>query len=961
MSKIYFGTNIQITNGDTLGKDTFEKNFKSNLTHVYHLPNGVKNTSNLFNGCINLKDFVGKLPDTIENMDGMFKDCKNLNIIAQIPNNVKNMKSAYENTSVYGDLRIDHSIKNLDYSFKNTKVNSVNFYVEYNSEADETTGVSAFENCINLKTLRGEIEKRNSINMFHNSSLENIDISFRGGNSSNMFRNCNNLQTANFDNDINIDNGDNMFEDCKNLKTVNFNNSIRLTDGNNMFENCISLQTAHFNDKIILNNAHSMFKNCINLQNFDSTIKIYNGNEVFANCKQLINMNSLTIFNSINLFQNCTNLLNFQMNLFELGKNKIYFNNLFSGTNIKKIILNPIYSFGWKLEEYTPDTTKILEWELKNENLNGDTYIEMNGTKHSYLSDCLIRNMFSTNSHPYYKSGYFDISQYKYTNNNGEISIDQYNDELSSLSSLVADVRYRSNPLDKNTETTITYNANVFKDIRTISNIFYLGELNTSLFENSTVENFITNKNNIDIPHSCFNNCTRLLNLYTGDLLKPTCMTVKNIGNYSFYNCQKLNVLNTITTGISYKIEYNGINGINVKALDLSCYNISNMKSVVLQNLTNLKINGYINYFITEKNDASNKIIGYNFGKIDNITDCGYTIIDNIYRNCTINYLNVSNAKNIGNHAFYDSDIKNIILGNNIQSIGNHAFHNTIIYNFNSCFHNYFCNFKNDGDYSSHYCWNQLTIYTNGLSYINADMSSLDASTAIKSITVNDKTSFRFCGNVNGSFVFNMSKCENLYIDKLSGGTNEKIFNLKNNVNIYIKEFGYSKSFISNVNINNLFIKDLSLNNTYSYINNSFLTTSSTDVSNGIIMSSGKKISNFLINTTKNMGQNFYYNIINNFYIYDTYDLCYSISNNITIDSLKSLYTHIYTRNLDFDKYYKNNVCFKNIKFHYDNKLIVNAYSNGMFKNLSLDPNITKEETITFPTFPIFNNVIPIS
>lgn len=950
MSKIYFGTNIQITNGDTLGKDTFEKNFKSNLTHVYHLPNGVKNTSNLFNGCINLKDFVGKLPDTIENMDGMFKDCKNLNIIAQIPNNVKNMKSAYENTSVYGDLQIDHSIKNLDYSFKNTKVNSVNFYVEYDSEDDETTGVSAFENCINLKILRGEIEKRNSINMFYNSSLENIDISFRGGDSSNMFRNCNNLQTANFNNAINIDNGDNMFENCINLKTVNFNNFISLNDGNNMFENCISLQTAHFNNGIVLNNANNMFKNCINLKDFDSIIKIYNGNEVFSNCKTLTDMNSLTIFNSINLFQNCTNLLNFQMNLFEPKIYNVSLSRLFNGTNIKNVILNPTKDFGWNTAGHIPSTTSVLKWEFSDEDFTEDTYIEMHGTNHSYLSDCLIRNMFSTNSHPYYKSGYFDINQYEYTDNHGEISIDQYK---GGLSSFVADARYRSNPLDKNTETTITYNANVFKDIKTIYNIFYLGELNTSLFENSTVKNFITNKNNIDIPQDCFNNCTSLLNLYTGNLLNPTYMTVKNIGNNSFNNCQKLNILSTNNTSGLYTVGYQGINKINVKDLDLSCYDITNMKSVVLQNLTNLKTNGYINYFITEEKDKSGNITGYYFGEIDNITDYGYTIIDNIYRNCTINYLNVFNAKNIGNYAFYDSNIKSIILGPDVKKIGNHSFHNTIIYNFNSQFNTYFTKFKNSSyhSYSSgNYCWNQLTIYTNGLSCIDLNMYHLDARNAIKFITVNDKD-FKI-SETNGAITFNMPNCENLYINNMQGGTTNKcIFNLKDNANVYIKTFGSRAIFFNNINIGNLFMNNVNIQNTHKSSENRFIHIGDSSTSfNGVILSKGKRINNFLINDTCNIEKNFYYNLINNFYIYNNYNI-YRYISDTTISTTNNI--KIYTKYLNLATSYDSNIVFDNITFYYKDTYYY-ADTNLTFTNTNAPQ---QDISMSFPTFPIFDNI----
>lgn len=100
-----------------------------------------------------------------------------------------------------------------------------------------TSAVSAFENCVNLKSFKGDLNSLNDgTQMFHNceklgtftGKLPSLSIG------KSMFYNTN---LANFTEDLtSLTDGTNMFKDCKNLKKFKSNLS-SLTTYSNMFGN----------------------------------------------------------------------------------------------------------------------------------------------------------------------------------------------------------------------------------------------------------------------------------------------------------------------------------------------------------------------------------------------------------------------------------------------------------------------------------------------------------------------------------------------------------------------------------------------------------------------------------------------------------------------------------------------------------------------------------------------------
>jgi surface protein len=228
----------------------------------------------------------------------------------------------------------------------------------------------AFYDCISLNVVNLEAlqTKENNFidvsNMFYNcNDLESISFSnwtqsFGVSNMKNMFYNCNSLKQLDLksfesSNNYFIDMS-NSFYNCFNLtQVIGTNNSFYISDGNNMFHNCTSLISINLstfetkpNNFIDLSN---MFYNCSKLESVSFTpiyqsFGVNNMQNMFYNCNSLININ-LNSFNSsidnyVNMsyiFYNCYNLnhVKIDFEIFYILDGKEMFYNCYSLKSIK--------------------------------------------------------------------------------------------------------------------------------------------------------------------------------------------------------------------------------------------------------------------------------------------------------------------------------------------------------------------------------------------------------------------------------------------------------------------------------------------------------------------------------------------------------------------------------------------------------------------------------------------------
>lgn len=106
--------------------------------------------------------------------------------------------------------------------------------------------------------------------------------------SSQMFKNCTELESVKFPNIKSINNTSGMFEGCIKLKAIDLINFEYINDASNMFKNCISLEEVAFKKLKKVNDASSMLEDCKELRavkfQFD---EINNMNNMFRGCENL--------------------------------------------------------------------------------------------------------------------------------------------------------------------------------------------------------------------------------------------------------------------------------------------------------------------------------------------------------------------------------------------------------------------------------------------------------------------------------------------------------------------------------------------------------------------------------------------------------------------------------------------------------------------------------------------------
>ena len=126
---------------------------------------------------------------------------------------------------------------------------------------------------------------------------------------SNMFYECNNLQTIpSIDTSI-VTNMGNLFNNCANLQAIPLIDTSKVTNMGSMFYNCTNLQTIPSIDTSIVTNMGSMFYNCNKLQTIPqlNTSNVTDMSNTFAECYSLtslpaLNAQSLNMWSFLGVF-----------------------------------------------------------------------------------------------------------------------------------------------------------------------------------------------------------------------------------------------------------------------------------------------------------------------------------------------------------------------------------------------------------------------------------------------------------------------------------------------------------------------------------------------------------------------------------------------------------------------------------------------------------------------------------
>lgn len=314
-----------------------------------------------------------------------------------------------------------------------------------------TNAVSAFENCINLESFKGDLNSlTNGTQMFHNceklgtftGKLPSLSIG------KSMFYNTN---LANFTEDLtSLTDGTDMFKDCENLKTFSSNmgslttysgmfdgtslnifktNEINTADTGSTFMQGIALTSSKSSLRDFycnlpnMTNTDSMFKDYTSLEWFESYLpNVSNADYMFQNCSSLITVytggnddaQSTNQWQSCSdMFRNCTNLNDFGIKNLNLIKNVQNGGNMFRNTGITTIPTD------WKFSHLVFancmfQDTKIASLTIAEDtfpNLTTDKFREKFPDAPSWTFASITKNMFRSNT---LKKIKFDVSKIPY-------------------------------------------------------------------------------------------------------------------------------------------------------------------------------------------------------------------------------------------------------------------------------------------------------------------------------------------------------------------------------------------------------------------------------------------------------------------------------------------------------------------------------------------------------------------
>lgn len=301
----------------------------ANIKHIDNLYIPLCNfTSNMFSGCTNLSNINNVTFSNSTNCYGMFDNCKSLTEIPNLPyNQITNAVYMFENCMNITTIDKEMNLSNcncVNYMFHNSGLENVDMSkIKFKSTLNSVT--SLFKNCANLTTVTNidfsGTNINNYINLFNGCTLLSDNIQMQESNNMYncyaMFMNCTNFKNIP---NINYNNiqycADWMFYDCTNITTINNLNLSKINSFDYGFANCTNLTTVSNINLYNVNRAHSMFKNCTNLTTINNIIfnkintSLYSA---FQGCTNLVNAPNMKINNCINIrniFLNCVNLVN---------------------------------------------------------------------------------------------------------------------------------------------------------------------------------------------------------------------------------------------------------------------------------------------------------------------------------------------------------------------------------------------------------------------------------------------------------------------------------------------------------------------------------------------------------------------------------------------------------------------------------------------------------------------------
>ena len=131
----------------------------------------------------------------------------------------------------------------------------------------------------------------------------------------NMFANCQNLQSAEVSGITGIQTGSTVFSSCISLTSVDISNWTSLVSGSDMFSGCSALQNVILGSYSNMTSSTTMFYGCSALQsiNIVGISNSLNATSMFANCYALKNVSTFgTAFtNTTSMFANCYSMNDF--------------------------------------------------------------------------------------------------------------------------------------------------------------------------------------------------------------------------------------------------------------------------------------------------------------------------------------------------------------------------------------------------------------------------------------------------------------------------------------------------------------------------------------------------------------------------------------------------------------------------------------------------------------------------
>lgn len=303
----------------------------ANIKHIDNLYIPLCNfTSNMFSGCTNLSNINNVTFSNSTNCYGMFDNCKSLTEIPNLPyNQITNAVYMFENCMNITTIDKEMNLSNcncINYMFHNSGLENVDMSkIKFKSTLNSVT--SLFKNCANLTTVTNMnfsgTNVNNYINLFNGctSLSDNIQIQESNNmyNCYAMFMNCTNFKNIP---NINYNNirycADYIFYGCKNITTINNLNLSKANECKDLFQNCENLTTVSNLNLYNAINADWLFVNCKNLSNVDNIIfnRVNWLFRAFVNCTNLVNAPSMRLNSCCrieSLFEGCVNLVNIPM------------------------------------------------------------------------------------------------------------------------------------------------------------------------------------------------------------------------------------------------------------------------------------------------------------------------------------------------------------------------------------------------------------------------------------------------------------------------------------------------------------------------------------------------------------------------------------------------------------------------------------------------------------------------